>query len=627
MKKRRKLAFGHLMFLIFFIHLPIWANTGTATIVMISDPADNATPVSVDTLVMAEFSEDMDEGSIDEDTFLVKEKTIFEEISVSGLVSYNSDERKAVFTPEELHYDTKYIVTITTEVKDVNGNSLEANYEWAFTTGFANHEPLIAVSPSRNAVNVSVNTVVTATFDKDMDPASIQANQNGDPFGGDSVNTFFLSVVTEDPLFGPQNVFISGNVTYHDKVATFKPDTSLEPEKEYFATVTTGVRDTEGNPLETGYKWSFTIGIGCESTPPEIVLPTIPEENTIVSGIPFVSVIFSEEMDKSAIEAPGTFTLSASGNTVEGTVSYNDKKARFTPMESPDYGIYTAVITSDAKDLCGNALESKEWSFMLMDGPPTVILTSPDKDESEVPVNALITAIFSEEMDMSGLIAPGVFSVKTDRSDDVEGTVSYNGKTATFTPATLLDGETTYTATIITAAKDLSGTPLEEVKVWSFTTMKKLDFAVRIASPASNITVSKGSFFDFQGMVVNGSEPFAYSWDFDGNADNSDVKDPGQISFDTEGTFTVTFTVTDGDKQTDSYSLTITVGAFAEKGDVSCDGEVTLKDAIIALQICTDTFSYPISCLNKADVNGDQRIGLEEAAYVLLAISQAVSGE
>lgn len=57
-------------------------------------------------------------------------------------------------------------------------------------------------------------------------------------------------------------------------------------------------------------------------------------------------------------------------------------------------------------------------------------------------------------------------------------------------------------------------------------------------------------------------------------------------------------------------------------GDVNSSGTVTLEDVIISLQICTD---LPVATKvhSGADVQDDNRIGLEEAIYIMQHISKA----
>src|SRR3990170_1075687 len=69
-------------------------------------------------------------------------------------------------------------------------------------------------------------------------------------------------------------------------------------------------------------------------------------------------------MNSSTINT-STFTLSSSGSSVSGTVSYSNKTATFTPSGNLSYSItYTAKITTGVKDIGGNAMSSNyTWSF------------------------------------------------------------------------------------------------------------------------------------------------------------------------------------------------------------------------------------------------------------------------
>jgi hypothetical protein len=91
--------------------------------------------------------------------------------------------------------------------------------------------------------------------------------------------------------------------------------------------------------------------------------------------------------------------------------------------------------------------------------PPEVISTLPVNGATDVLVNTLVTATFSEPVN-AGTI---VFTL-----DSVSGTVSYSDTTATFDPYANLSYSTTYTASI--EASDLAGNPMAEAYTWSFTT-------------------------------------------------------------------------------------------------------------------------------------------------------------
>jgi hypothetical protein len=100
--------------------------------------------------------------------------------------------------------------------------------------------------------------------------------------------------------------------------------------------------------------------------------------------------------------------------------------------------------------------------------PPTVSSTNPADDAVDVSVKSTISAVFSEAMDDDDIDA-NTFTV-SDGVNNVSGTVSYSGKTATFTPAAALENDTTYTATITDEVEDEQGNKLAADYSWSFTT-------------------------------------------------------------------------------------------------------------------------------------------------------------
>lgn len=99
---------------------------------------------------------------------------------------------------------------------------------------------------------------------------------------------------------------------------------------------------------------------------------------------------------------------------------------------------------------------------------PTVISTAPDDGATFVPLNAPVSATFSERMDPATIT--GVTFTLQDGSESVDAAVSYAGLTAFFAPDMLLHADTEYTATIGHTATDLAGNELAADYVWTFTT-------------------------------------------------------------------------------------------------------------------------------------------------------------
>lgn len=101
--------------------------------------------------------------------------------------------------------------------------------------------------------------------------------------------------------------------------------------------------------------------------------------------------------------------------------------------------------------------------------PPTVSSVSPANGATDVAINTVITATFSEAMN-SSTINTSTFTLNS-TSGAVTGTVTYSGTTATFTPSSNLSYSATYTATITTGVKDSAGNAMAANYTWSFTTI------------------------------------------------------------------------------------------------------------------------------------------------------------
>jgi hypothetical protein len=209
---------------------------------------------------------------------------------------------------------------------------------------------VISVAPPNGAIGACPNTIVTATFSKAMNPATIDGT------------TFTLT--------GPGVTSVAGVVTYDtsSNTAIFTPSSALALSTPYTATITTGATDTFGNALASNFVWSFTTGsTTCLTGPPTVISVAPPNGVGGICPNTVVVATFSEAMNPSTINAT-TFTLTAPGPTpVAGTITYDapSHAATFTPtnplaLSTP----YTATITTGAQDLFGNPLASDfVWSF------------------------------------------------------------------------------------------------------------------------------------------------------------------------------------------------------------------------------------------------------------------------
>jgi hypothetical protein len=228
---------------------------------------------------------------------------------------------------------------------------------------------------------------------------------------------------------------------------------------------------------------AFVAGCGQETvTIPSVsyVSPTQGSAGVLINTN--VTATFSQAMNSASITAAGTFTVAApNGVAVAGAVTYSGVTATFTPAAALAFGTtYTATITTGAATTGGAALIGNYvWSFSTVAAVPpsipAVVVTTPVQGEPNVAVNAPITAGFSIPMSPASINGTTTFTVYAPGGVAVVGSAVLNGAgtLATFTPTsgTLPFNNTTYTATITTAAKSVGGVPIVANYVWSFTTI------------------------------------------------------------------------------------------------------------------------------------------------------------
>jgi PKD repeat protein len=87
--------------------------------------------------------------------------------------------------------------------------------------------------------------------------------------------------------------------------------------------------------------------------------------------------------------------------------------------------------------------------------------------------------------------------------------------------------------------------------------------------------------FEFDADVTGGTEPYTYSWDFDGESSEEIDDDETEHTFEEAGTYNVGLTVTDSEGRIGSDNMEITVEeALAEEDNSGSDGLLGVDDLI-----------------------------------------------
>jgi hypothetical protein len=363
----------------------------TAPMVTAVVPLNNATGVATNTKITATFSEDMDPLTINGTTFTVVNTTLGG-TAVAGNVTYAVASRTATFTPTTpatLPFSTRFTAMITTGAKDLAGNALASNFIWSFRTGVIPSitRPRVTLTAPVTTIpgptlGVPANTAITATFTKDMAPATIIAPA-----------TFTLTCTL--PCVSP-----AGIVTYAvgSRTAVFTPAAVLTFPATYTATITTAATDLTGNalagnqaalPAASDYIWTFsTIGpvapanVSVASTNPATgaggVCPNagINATFTVPSGFRMDPLTVDATTFTVTGPAPAVTTVTAASVLLDVATG---RIATLTPLNPLAVGTYTATIKGGAagvKDLAvpGNTMLSDynsplpliPWTFTVV---------------------------------------------------------------------------------------------------------------------------------------------------------------------------------------------------------------------------------------------------------------------
>jgi hypothetical protein len=205
-----------------------------APTVTVSPRALNATVVALTANMTATFNEAV--TGVSGASFTLRR--VSDNSAVPAAVTYNATTRVATLNPTaDLAADNKYTATLTTAIKDVAGNAF-AGMSWTFLTG--PRPTVTSRSPANAATGVSKTANMTATFSENVT--------------GINTTNFTLKNATTSAAIA---AVLSYNAT--TRVATLNPTPTLAGNTRYTVTLSTGVKDTAGNPL-AATTWTFTTG-------------------------------------------------------------------------------------------------------------------------------------------------------------------------------------------------------------------------------------------------------------------------------------------------------------------------------------------------------------------------------
>jgi Ice-binding-like/Bacterial Ig-like domain len=546
------------------------AGTATASrkpkpTVISSDPADDATNVPVNTAVTVNFSLPINCGTINRQTFELKDYRR-RPVAASSVRCSGST---AIFTPSSnLAINTRYAVVFHARIVALDGRALWANgWGYDFTTG-PNTEPPATATPTATATDTATPTATATATSTATDTATATATLTAtatDTATATATNTATATATD------------TATATATDTATATPTDTATATATDTATATATDTSTATATGTATATATSTATATATPTATPTAVAPTVFASAPAIVGCggqgmgtnQTITATFSEPMLAATIIAPGTFTVTGPGVTpVTGSVTYDatNNIATFAPTGGVfATGItFTATITTAAESVGLLPLASNfVWTFTTGAGPdttpPLVSATNPAANASSVGTNQNIVATFDKGMDSTTLNGT-TFTLMGPGVTPVPGSVTYStiGDTATFTPGSPLLTSTAYTATITTGVTDLSGNALANNFVWTFMTGLTTDTSAPTVTSTNPANLATGVGID---ASVNAT--FSKAMDVSTlNPQTFTVTGPGatpvvgKVSYDVADMI-VTFTPTSMLAVTSSYTATI----------------------------------------------------------------------
>lgn len=246
--------------------------------------------VQLDPSIQIEFSRDLGQDSIDEESVRINNKDTGK---IIHYVLTINDMRTITMVPElQLEYGTEYVIEITSNVLDSLDNPFPGPYRFYFTTVEQVIEKgVLMTDPKPGDISIPVDTNITVYMPAPVDPSTITEGK------------FVIGKTDVPGTWEPGTLLLSGEMD----VITFIPERDLAPMTSYTVTMSTDIGFEDYRMDFPGYEWSFFT---------EQETPTTGQISGLIYGIdkhyvseydPYV-VITSNGMEKSQyIDDEGRF--------------------------------------------------------------------------------------------------------------------------------------------------------------------------------------------------------------------------------------------------------------------------------------------------------------------------------
>jgi hypothetical protein len=363
-------------------------------------------------------------------------------------------------------------------VTNTKGVPVES-YELDFTAGTAvdNAAPtIVSQAPTNNSSNIGTNALVSVNFNKVINPVSVTGS------------TIQLSAGSLTEV--PSSISFSPDYTR----ATITPLAPLPPSTQ-MTLVINGVTSEAGKSV-TKTTTTFTTAAQPDFNAASVLNSSVQNGQTNVPVNSVFTMQFSKAMDIGSVDIAnvGVSASDCGATTIPATISWSSDQTTISIVPSSPLGVGEQyyLFSNSLTDLAGNPQQtfcnSFTTSFSTNTNPPTVINTSPENTETQVPVNAPVEILFSEPVNPTTIGQVALATAGT----PVAVTAIFNNanQLLTLTPTLPLLASTNYTLTI-TGVKDTAGNQMKSAFTNTFGTGPTFDTlqpTVVMTDPASGAT-------------------------------------------------------------------------------------------------------------------------------------------
>jgi large repetitive protein len=225
-----------------------------------------------------------------------------------------------------------------------------------------------------------------------------------------------------------------------------KPTANLMPSHTFYL-YSDSITDLSGNPQQPFEVGNFFTGTGTVTTGPIVQQVSPPSGFTGVGINAPVQILFNGPISGASI---GGVTLKQSSSVVPTTATLydGDQGIQLLPLVPLATGTVYTINVTGVKDITGNTQSSfPSQSFTTGTGTdlvtPTVVSTYPNSTQnSNIPVNAALQAVFSKAIGPASFDANNSFTLRDASNNVVPATITFSTdfKTVTLQPKSNLTG-------------------------------------------------------------------------------------------------------------------------------------------------------------------------------------------